>query len=206
MAEKAPVLREAAMSTGGVQIRNMATIGGNLCNASPAADAAPPLLVLEAEVDIASLKEVRTIPLANLFAGPKMNSLRPGELLTEIRFRVPLTRSGASFHRLGRRRGMTLSLVNAAAYVATDGALCQEARVALGSVAPTPIRVLEVEGMLKGERLSQRLIEEAAVACRRSIAPVDDIRASAEYRREMACVLTKRALNDAWVRARGNLH
>jgi len=202
IAEKAPVLREGAMSAGSVQIRNMGTVGGNLCNASPAADTAPPLLVLDAEVTIASLEGKRTIPLADLFAGPKMNSLRPEELLTEIRFRVPPPRSGASFYKLGRRRGLTLSLVNAAAYLALDGDLCREVRVALGAVAPKPLRMPAVEEMLEGEELCQKLIGEAASASCRLVEPVDDIRASAEYRREMACVLTRRALTCAWERAR----
>jgi len=200
--EKVPVLREAVMSMGSVQIRNQGTVGGNLCNASPAADTAPPLLVLEASATIVSPEAARSIPIADIFAGPKINSLSPSELLTKIEFQVPPANSGASFHKLGRRRSLTLSLVNAAAYVALDGELCREARLALGAVAPTPLRMPQVEEMLKGEKLSGRLIKEAASACRGLVDPVDDVRASAEYRREMVCVLTRRALTDAWEKAR----
>lgn len=203
IAEKAPLLKEASTSTGSIQIRNRGTVGGNLCNASPAADSAPPLLVLDANAAISSIQHTRRIPLAELFAGPKMNSLRPGELLTEIEFRVPPTKSGTSFHKLGRRQSLTLSLVNAAAYLALDGDLCEDARVALGAVASTPLRMLPVEEMLEGRKPSHGLIQKAASACRDFVDPVDDIRASAEYRREMACVLTRRALTDAWQRARG---
>ncbi len=205
IAEKASVLRESAMSMGSPQTRSRGTVGGNLCNASPAADTAPPLLVLDTKATISSMEDNRIIPLSNLFVGPKINNLSPHELLTEIAFRVPPANSGASFHKLGRRRGMTLAVVNAAAYLALDGDLCKEARVALGSVAPTPIRMPPVEERLEGKKLSQRLINKAASECRDLVDPVDDVRASAEYRREMACVLTGRALTDAWKRARGNL-
>lgn len=205
IAEKASVLRESAMSTGSIQTRNRGTVGGNLCNASPAADTAPPLLVLDAKAKISSMKDNRIIPLAVLFAGPKINSLSPDELLTEIAFRVPPANSGISFHKLGRRRSVTLAVVNAAAYLALEGDLCKEARVALGSVAPTPLRMTPVEERLEGRKLSKRLINEASSECRDLVDPVDDVRASAEYRREMACVLTGRVLTDAWKRARGNL-
>lgn len=201
IAEKAPVLQEATSSMGSVQIRNMATLGGNLCNASPAADAATPLLILNAEVSIMSTEGCRSIPLGDLFAGPKMNSLGPGELLTEIRFPAPPLLSGASFHKLGRRRGFTLSVVNAAAYIEMEGGVCRVARVALGSVADTPLRMPAVEKMLEGEALSRQLVEAVASTCRGLVEPINDVRASAQYRRDMSCVLTRRALMDAWERA-----
>ena len=201
IAEKAPVLREAVASVGSVQIRNRGTLGGNLCNASPAADTAPPLLVLDAEATIASAEGSRSIPLKDIFAGPKLNSLGHGEILTEVRFPTPPTGSGSSFHKLGRRRGLTLAIVNAAAYLALNDDVCRDARLVLGAVAAIPLRIQAVEEILKGERLSRRLIEEAASACRGLVEPVDDIRASAEYRRDMACVLARRALMDAWERA-----
>lgn len=200
--EKVPVLRKAAASIGCVQIRNQGTLGGNLCNASPAADTAPALLVLDSNLTIASAEGSRSIPIGDLFTGPKMNSLRQGELLTEIRFQVSPAGSGASFQKLGRRRGLGLSVVNAAAYLEVDGGVCQEARVALGAVAATPLQMHAVEEILKGKQLSQKLIEDAAYACRGQVRPIDDIRASAEYRREMARVLMRRALTDAWERAR----
>jgi CO/xanthine dehydrogenase FAD-binding subunit len=205
IAAKAPILGEAVASIGSVQIRNRGTIGGNLCNASPAADTVPPLLVLDAEVTVTSSETLRTFPLIDLFIGPKMTSLALGELLTEISFRVPPRGSGASFHKLGRRKGLTLSVVNAAAYLTLDGSTCIDAGVALGAVASTPLRMHAIEAMLRGEALSRQLIEASASACSNLVRPIDDIRASAEYRREMSRVLARRAITGAWERARSNM-
>lgn len=205
IAAKVPMLREAVASIGSVQIRNRGTIGGNLCNASPAADTAPPLMVLEAEATISALEKQRTFPIINLFTGPKMTSLSPGELLTEISFRVPPKGSGTSFHKLGRRKGFTLSVVNAAAYLEQERDTCVDARVALGAVASTPLRMHIIEAMLRGEALSLQLIEAAALACRDFVKPIDDVRASAEYRREMSRVLVKRVFTAAWERAKRNV-
>jgi len=202
IAEKAPALRDAAACLGSPQIRNLGTLGGNLCNASPAADTAPPLIALDAEARIASPDGARSIPLLDLFAGPKLNSLKPHDLLTEIRFPTPPKSSGMSFQKLGRRRGYTLSVVNAAAYIEVDGESCRRARLALGAVSSTPIRVKEAEAMLQNQRLSYESIREAAAACHGLVRPVDDVRGSAEYRRAMSCVLMRRALTGAWEMAR----
>jgi len=204
--EKAPALRDACACIGSVQIRNLGTIGGNLCNASPAADASSPLLTLDATVEIASHTGSRSIPLYKLFAGPKLNSLQPNEVLTEIRFPVPPEGAGMSFQKLGRRKGYTISVVNAAAYLELDGDSCRKAQVALGSVAPTPLRLRSLEERLKDQKLTEQLIDETTSACYELVSPVDDIRASAEYRRKMSCVLMKRALSEAWNRARRRTH
>ena len=206
IAKKAPALRDACACIGSVQIRNLGTIGGNLCNASPAADTAAPLLTLDATVRIATHPGSRSMPLYELFAGPKLNSLQPNEILTEIRFPVPPEGSGMSFQKLGRRRGYTISVVNAAVYLELDGDFCRKARVALGSVAPTPLRPRSLEEGLKDQKLTEQLIKETASACYELVSPVDDIRASAEYRREMSSVLMKRALSEAWNRARRRTH
>jgi CO/xanthine dehydrogenase FAD-binding subunit len=205
--EKAPVLSEAASSVGSVQIRNTATVGGNLCNASPGADTASPLLVLGAEVAVASLAGSRSMPLSELFIGPNRTSLAPGELLTAVSFPVPPTRSGASFRKLGRRRGCTLSLINAAAYLETDGETCREVRVAFGACAPTPVRIPDVEGLLRGKEIDVKAIEDASSVCYGLVEPSTraHARASEEYRREMSCVLMRRTLMEAYERARGNL-
>ncbi len=201
IALKAPALHDAISILGSVQIRNRGTLGGNLCNASPAADTAPPLLVHGAEVTAASTEGSRTMPLKELFAGPKINSLETSELLTGVRFPVPPEASGSAFHRLGRRRGLTLSVVNAAAYVEREGDACRKVRIALGSVAPTPILIPEVEEMIEGQTVSSLMMEEIGATCKDLVSPVDDVRGSAEYRCEMAGVLVKRALRDAWARA-----
>ncbi len=201
IAERAPALWAAATSIGSVQIRNLGTIGGNLCNASPAADTAPPLLTLNAVAEIASEDGSRTIPLHSLFAGPKLTNLKPWELLTHVRFPVPPEDAGMSFQKLGRRRGHTISLVNASAYLELEGLTCREVRIALGSVAPTPIRVWGVEELMRGERITEELIEEAASNCYKLVSPIDDHRASASYRRGMSRVLVRRALREAWMDA-----
>jgi carbon-monoxide dehydrogenase medium subunit len=200
--EKAPVLSQAASLVGSVQTRNWATVGGNLCNASPGADTATPLLVLGAEVEIASKRGNRTIPLRALFSDAKRNSLDRDELLTEIRFPVPPSASGASFQKLGRRKGSTLSIINAAAYLQKDGVNCTEARVAFGACAPTPVRINTVEEMLKGKKIDESLIDGVSSACYDLVQPSRRVhsRASEEYRRAMSCVLIKRALEEAHLR------
>jgi len=202
LAAEAPALVDSISQIGSPQVRNRATITGNLCNASPAADSAPPLLVHEAEVTIRSLEDTRIIPLDDLFAGPKLNSLEPDELVTEIRFHVPPDGSASSFKRIGRRKAFTLSVVSAAAYVEMDGGEAKEARLAFGSVAETPLRTPDVEAMLQGKTLTEKLLEEAAEAVKSSVAPITDVRGTAEYRRDMCGVLLKRALNEAAERAR----
>ena len=203
VAEKAPVLREAVGHIGSVQTRNQGTLAGNLCNASPAADSAPALMVLGAQASIASEKGVRKVPVEELFAGPKMNSLGKDELVTEILVPELPPGSGAAFEKLGRRRGITLSVVNAAAYLALDGKKCLDARIALGAIAATPIRLPGVEDTFKSKELTPEAIEESSRICYALVSPVDDVRASAEYRKEMACVLVKRAIVKAHARAGG---
>jgi carbon-monoxide dehydrogenase medium subunit len=203
VAEKAPALREAVAHIGSVQTRNQGTLTGNLCNASPAADSAPALMVLRAQARVSSARGSRKVPVEELFAGPKMNSLGKDELVTEILIpRIP-PGSGAAFEKLGRRKGITLAVVNAAAYIAMDGKKCVDARIALGAIAATPIRLPEVEDTCKGKELTPEAIEESSRACYALVNPVDDVRASAEYRREMACVLVKRAIVKAHARAGG---
>jgi len=201
VAEIVPALTEAVFQIGSVQTRNQGTIGGNICNASPAADSAPPLLVLDARLDVSSKAGGRTIPVGELFAGPKLNSLEESELVTAIRIPEPPEGSGASFLKLGRRRGSTLSVVNAAAYVELDGGRCSAARLALGAIAATPIRVAPAEGLLVWKKPTKAVVEGAASACRECVSPVDDIRGSAVYRRDMSAVLMRRAIKGALRRA-----
>jgi carbon-monoxide dehydrogenase medium subunit len=191
--EHIPALYEAVSEIGSPQIRNIGTIGGNLCNASPAADTATPLLVHDSEVTVTSKKDVRVTPLQNLFAGPKINSLKEGEILTEIRFHKPSRRSGSAFRRIGRRKAFTLSIVNVAAYLELQGDSCKDVRIALGAVAGTPLRLYELEDRIRGE-LTSFALREAANNCIKYIDPITDLRSSAEYRREMTKMLTKRAL------------
>jgi carbon-monoxide dehydrogenase medium subunit len=203
VAEKATVLKEAVSHIGSVQTRNQGTLAGNLCNASPAADTPPALMVLGAQARVSSARGGRKIPVEELFAGPKTNSLGKDELVTEILIPELPPGSGAAFEKLGRRRGITLAVVNAAAYIAMDGKKCVDARIALGAIAATPIRLPGVEAIYIGKELTPEAIEESSRACYALVSPVDDVRASAEYRREMACVLVKRAIVKAHARAGG---
>jgi carbon-monoxide dehydrogenase medium subunit len=194
---KTPAVVDAVSRIGSPQIRNRGTLVGNLCNASPAADSAPPLLVHDAEVKIMSSDDTAVVPLPELFAGPKINCLEPNELVTEIRFPVPPESSSSSFNRIARRKAFTLSVVSAAAYVEMDGAVCSEARVAFGSVADTPIRVPAVEEILAGKEMDSQTVSEATEAAKQSVAPITDVRGTAEYRKDMCGVLLKRALHTA---------
>ncbi len=191
------ILAKAAAAWGPVQLRNMATIGGNLANASPAADMAVPLLVLDASVVVAGATRRRTLPLAEFFRGPG-KTVMGKELLVEIL--VPATprggRRGWSFHRLGRTLS-DISLVSAAAGLHLDArGICKAARIALGAVAPSPMRAAGAEAMLTGQKLTGELIALACEQVTREVSPISDVRAPADYRREMAGVLAGRALRE----------
>lgn len=202
--ERAPALHDAARWIGSVQIRNRGTVGGNICNASPAADTAPPLIVHAAEAQVSSLDDARWIPLHNVFAGPKKTILEPIELLTSLRF--PIVKSAASsFQRIGRRKGFTLSVVNTAVYIEREKEKLKEIRIALGSVAPTPLRILKVEDEFRGKEMSEELVNTVAKTCMEIVKPIDDVRGTAEYRRDMVAVLVKRAMREAWTRTGGAL-
>ena len=202
IAAKIPSLVDSVSRIGSPQIRNRGTITGNICNASPAADSAPPLLVHMAEVEIQSLDGKRTIPIADLFAGPKINSLQPGELLTETRIPVPPAGSASSFKRIGRRKAFTLSVVSSAAYIQMEGETCTDAKVAFGSVAITPIRVPEAESLLSGSKLDEETVKAASDAVYEAVKPITDVRGTAEYRKDMCPVLMRRAIKQCMERMR----
>lgn len=203
---RAPALCEAARVLGSVQIRNMATLGGNLCNASPAADMTPPLLVHDAVAIVGGSDGVHEQALRSLATGPRATSLGAGELLLGVRLRVPAG-SGSCYIRQTVRWAMDLAGVGAAARVLVNGtgpaATIDEVRVALGAVAPTAVLVSGLDDLLVGHALSaERLaaVRELAVgAC----APVSDVRGTAEHRRHVAGVLAARALSIAHSRATG---
>ena len=189
-------LAEAAEEFGASQTRTLATLGGNLCSAVPAADFAPPLLVLEAQARIVGQNGDRMLALEHFFAGPKKSVLEQAEILVELQVPVPPPRTGTSFLKLGRRQAMTLAVVNVAALVslAADGHTVEKVRIVLGAVAPIPLRAKQAESILQGQTLSEALIEEAASVAAGEIKPISDLRATAEYRRDVSQVLVKRAL------------
>jgi carbon-monoxide dehydrogenase medium subunit len=201
--KKATCLHEALSQIGSVQIRNMATIGGNLCNASPAADSAPPLLVLDASVEVIRKGGRRTIPLEDFFVGPGKTALRKGELLREITFR-PEAGTASSFQKLGRTRGEDISTATAAVLLKTDGSKISHARIALGSVAPTPIRAHKAEKELVGKAASESVLDSVASKASEEASPISDVRATADYRRSAVKALVMRGLAEALESARGD--
>ena len=190
------ILAEAAGTCGSRQIRNMATIGGNLANASPACDLAPPLLALDASVVIAGRGGRRTVPLDRFFRGVNRTALNGG-LLVEIRVPAPPKGKAAwSYQKLGRLQS-DIAVVNASAGVVLDErGFCTRARIALGAVAPTPLRARRAEALLEGRRLDGAAIDAAADQAAAEAKPVTDVRGTAEYRRAMCRVLVSRALEE----------
>jgi len=187
-----PAVAHAARVLASEQIRSVATIGGNLCNASPAADMPPPLLVHDAEVRLVSLHGERTLPLAEFFTGPGQTVLRPGELLREVV--LPPPRGEAVYLKLTPRAAMDIAVVGVAVCLAVRDGVCEHIRIALGAVAPIPLRARRAEAVLQGQALTAERIAQAAEAAADECSPIDDVRASAWYRRRMVQVLTRRAL------------
>jgi len=201
--EKFPIIWDAVNVMATPQIRNLATIGGNLCSAIPSADTAPPLIVLGATVTIVGSAGERTVLVEKFFKGPGESALAPDEILKEILIPAPPVNSGSAYFKLMRRNAQDLALVGVAASLMLDGdrQACQEARIALGAVGPTPIRALQAEAVLQGRNIDDDLAAEAGRVASKEARPITDIRASEEYRREMVGVLTKRAISTALKRA-----
>ncbi len=195
--ERVPVLSQSLKLLGSMQIGNRATIGGNLSNASPAADSAPPLLALDAAAKLVGKTKERWLPLDHFFIGPKKTVI-DGELLAEVRIPTQSPGGRGIFYKLGPRNAPEdICIVSAAVYGVPDGETrtWKELRIALGAVAPTPIRARNAEERLMGQPLEPKLIDEAArIAADKDAQPISDIRGSADYRREMVYVLVKRAL------------
>ena len=193
--ETGQALHQAADKFAGPLIRNRATVGGNLVDASPAADLAPPLLALGAEVQLQSKDDSRTIPLDQFFLGPRHTVRHASEILTEIRYPIPSANTSTSFLKLGQRLEDAISVVSVATALEKEGDTCKTVRIALGAVAPTPRRAKNAEAILSGQPLNEALIQQAAhVAAEKDASPIDDVRGSAEYRRWMVAVMVRRAL------------
>jgi carbon-monoxide dehydrogenase medium subunit len=187
---------ESAAVFASPQIRNTATIGGNICRASPSCDMGPPLLVLNAMLTAASKKGERTIPIEEFFVDPQKTCLERGEILREIRIATPPKGLGTAFLKI-RRTGFDIALVNVAVALTVSNRMFQDVRIALGSVAPTPIRALKAEEHLNRKTCADEEIDEAAETAARETRPISDLRGSAEYRREVSRVLVKRAVKTA---------
>ena len=192
-------LAEGASEIGSIQIRNLATIGGNIAHASPAADTVAGLLVADAQVDIASADGERRVPIDALFTGPGQTVLTPGEIITG--FHLPSPASGSHYIKHKIREVMDLAFIGVAAAVQLDNGTLTDVRIGLAAVAPTPIRATAAEDLLRGTELTPELLERAGAAAAAAASPISDLRCSAEHRREMVDVLTQRTLHAAVARA-----
>jgi CO/xanthine dehydrogenase FAD-binding subunit len=181
-----PLLCQAAAETGGVATQNRGTLGGNIANASPAADSPPALLVYDAELELISMRGARRVPYERFHSGYKVMDLAPDELVSSIR--IPRGRSDwiQSYRKVGTRRAQAISKVCFAATAALDGGVVREIRLALGSVAPTVVRCVQAESAVRGRRLDDALVAAARDALPRDINPIDDLRSTARYRLRVA--------------------
>ncbi len=194
--EKYRSICEAAHHMANNQIRNIATIGGNIVNAVPSADFPPILIALGAAVKLVGCSGERIIPLEEFFTGPSQSVIAQDEILTEVIIPdQPAT--GSTYIKFGLRRSGALAVVGVAVAVTMDGDVCKDARIALGAVAPVPVRVQKAEDLLKGKEITKELLEEVGKYAAAESKPISDIRGSAEYRRDMVRVFTKRALSKA---------
>ena len=205
IAQEAPSLIEAARLFGGLMVRNTGTVAGNIASGSPAADLVPPLLVFDAELELASVSGTRTLALDDYYLGYKQDARRPDELITRISWpRLP-ENSVNTFYKLARRKGDAITVTGVAVALSVADGTCTRARIALASVAPVVLRAKQAETVLEGRALTPALIDEAAEAAAETCTPIDDIRASAGYRRHTVRALTRRLVTQAWGRlARGS--
>lgn len=201
--ERFPFLADIAGKMATHQIRNMGTIGGNICNAAPSADTAPSLICLGAKAKLVGPKKERIVAVEEFFTGPGETLLKAGEILTEIQVPNQPAHTGGAYLRL-TRLSVDLAVVGVAALVTLQGkgGLCKEARIALGAVAPTPIRAKKAEGVITGKKIENGLIEEAAQIASEEARPITDVRGSAPYRTDIVRVLTKRAIGQALEQAK----
>ncbi len=195
--KKIPVLSQAAATLGSIQIRNRATIGGNLCHGSPAADMAAILLAMDCRVKIASYKSEKTIGLDQFYTGPNQTVINRGEVLSEIIISNDIERFKGVYLKYGPRRAMDIGIVNLALLLDADyeRGLCNQVMIAMGAVAPTPIRAKGAEALLNGNRLKAGLISKVAQAAADEARPISDFRASAGYRKDLVKSLVTNAIN-----------
>jgi CO/xanthine dehydrogenase FAD-binding subunit len=201
--ERYQALAEGAGVVGSWQTMNMGTIGGNVCNAAPSADTAPPLLVFEAQAVIVGSTGRRTMALSDFFRGPGQTALQPGELLAELRLPAPPAGTSSAYQRHTPRKQMDIAVVGVGIALTIAGGKITRARVALGAVAPTPFRAATAEAALEGQPPSEDAFARAAGAAAAACSPIGDVRGSAEFRRHLVKVMTARMLARAAERARG---
>jgi carbon-monoxide dehydrogenase medium subunit len=199
-----PALHDAVRVMGSIQVRNMATVVGNLCNASPAADTAPPLLVHNARVVVLSSRGERVIPLEEFFKGPGVTVLEPDEVVVEV-IAEKATRGSSAFEKVSRV-SVDLAIASAAVYaeISSDSVI-ESVKVAVGSVAPTPLRARLLEERVKGLRVESEELKRALYVIDREISPITDVRSTAEYRRHVVKILVWNALKRVYKRIKGEV-
>ena len=198
--ENCALLREAISKIVSVQTKTMGTAIGNLCVATPASDVAPPLYAMGARMKIVGVDAEREIPIEEFFVDAGKTALGPHEIVTEIVVPSLPSGSGSAFMKLSKT-AEDIAKVNAAVMVTLADGRCEDARIALGSVAPTPIRAIGAETMMKGQKMDEKTIEEASASAAEAATPISDIRSTAEYRKERVRILVKDALQEAAARA-----
>lgn len=198
-----PSLVEALETIGTVQVRNLGTVGGNLCNAAPSADSAPTLIVLGAKAKIVGLNGGREVLLEKFFRGPGKTVIRGGEILTEVVVPSEKLHSGSKYEKLFARTSVDIAAVGAACWVLVNpkNRVVKDIKIVLGAVAPIPLRVKKAERVLRGKEASVELIKEAGEVASQEAKPISDIRAGEGYRREMVKVMVRRAVRGALERA-----
>jgi aerobic carbon-monoxide dehydrogenase medium subunit len=200
-----PALTQAATAFAGVQIRHLATVGGNVCNASPSGDTLPALLAYGTECRLVGPAGERLVPLESFFLGPGQTALQPAELLIELRLPPLPPHTGALYIKHSPRSAMDIATVGVAAVVSLEGqeGVCQDVRIALGAVAPTVVRARSAEALLRGQHLDAERMQQAARAAMQEARPIDDIRGTAHHRRAIVESLTRRTLDYAMQMAQG---
>lgn len=197
--QRYPIISEAASQLGSMAIRNVATIGGNLCNAAPSAESAPALIGLSGVVKIVGPEGERVVPLEGFFTGPGGTILKREELLVEIQVPIPSPNTRGIYLKHSMRGTIDLAIVNIAVIVTlgSQSKVCEDIKIVLGAVASTPMRMKKAEEVLRGKRIDEDLINKSAQVASGEARPISDVRASAEYRKEMVKVFTKRAVREA---------
>ena len=198
--KKYPFLAQSAAEVGSIQIRNRATVGGNMANATPSADVAPSLIALNATANIAGAAGERTLPMEDFFRGPGQNAMSADEILTEIKIPKTGPQLVGEYIKFSPRDMMDLAYIGVAvAYNLGDDKKCSGVRIVLGAVAPTPIRAKNSEALLEGQVLTEEIAAKVGDEAARESKPISDVRSSADYRRAMVGVMTKRAILNAAV-------
>ncbi len=196
--EKYPAISHAASVTATNQVRNMATLVGNLCNAAPSADNAPTILALGAKIVLHSLKGDRVMPLEEFFKGPGLTVLEKNEIVKEVIVPIPEKNSGMSFLKASQRGKVDIAAVNVGVYLTVNDKVVQDINIFLGAVAPVPIRAMNAENACKGKEITDDVLYDAGKKATEDASPITDMRATREYRLVLVEVLTRRAIRQAY--------